>query len=214
MQETCVLRLGFERMPERMPEVQDPAQSRFPLVGAHHLRLDSYRFSHNMFQRLRVLTKNLLMPRFHQPEKWFRRDNPVLNDLVKPGAILAHRKRGKNLGINEHGERLMKRSDQVFSRDQIAAGLATHCGVYLGEQCSGNLDDRNAAHKNCGEKPGQIGDDSAPERNHDAGTISTQRRHLFGKLFHVGEALILLAAGEENCVKRHMIECRANLSAV
>ena len=36
--------LGFERVAEGMPEIQNPAQTGFLFIGGNHFRLDPHRF--------------------------------------------------------------------------------------------------------------------------------------------------------------------------
>ena len=62
----------------------------------------------------------------------------------------------------------MEGSNQVFAAQQIDAGFAADGGVHLREQGGGNLDDRDAAHEDGGQKAADVAADTAAEGDDDA----------------------------------------------
>ena len=95
----------------------------------------------------------------------------------------------------------METAQQVLAGDQIHAGLASHRRVHLGQQRGGDLDHRNAAHEDGGEKSGQVAHDAAAEGDDHAGPVAAGLDHLFGQRFHLRQAFARLASGEEKHVR-------------
>ena len=53
MQESRVCGLGFERVAERVSEIQDAAEVAFPLIGGHDLGFDAHRIGDDTLEGLR-----------------------------------------------------------------------------------------------------------------------------------------------------------------
>lgn len=60
----------------------------------------------------------------------------------------------------------MEAADQVFTAGEIDSGFTTHRRIDLRQKRRGHLDDGNAAHKDGGEKPAYIRDNSATKTDH------------------------------------------------
>src|SRR6476660_5979897 len=67
----------------------------------------------------------------------------------------------QNIRIDENGTGLMEGANQVFAAAQIHSGLAADAGIHLRHHSGRDLYNRDAAHKNCGEKTGAIAHNSA-----------------------------------------------------
>jgi len=76
----------------------------------------------------------------------------------------------------------MEGADQVLAAHQIHARLPADSGIHLGEKRSGNLQHRDPAHENCGQKAAHIVDDAAAIGDHHARPIRAARHHLLGEL--------------------------------
>ena len=74
-------------------------------------------------------------------------------------------------GIDEHGEGLVIRADQVLAERMVDAGLAADGAVDLREQRRRDLHDRNAAQVGGRGKAGRVAHDPAAERHDAAGAI-------------------------------------------
>ena len=133
----------------------------------------------------------------------FRASNhAVFHYFKQPGAIFPLRQGPQHFGINQHRERLMKRTDQILPRNKIHAGLAAYSSVHLRKQRGGNLNHRNAAHEDGCKESADVGEDSAAERHHHTGPVAAGMHHLFGQFLHRGESLLVFAAIEEEHVER------------
>ena len=92
-------------------------------------------------------------------------DHPVFDDLVEPGAELAARQRGEQVGVDRDGERLMEGADQVLAERMIDADLAADRAVHLRQQRRRHLDDRDAAEERRGRESGDVADHAAANRH-------------------------------------------------
>lgn len=95
----------------------------------------------------------------------------------------------------------MKAADQIFAADQINASLTSDRRIHLGQQRGGDLQNRNPAHENRREKAADICNDAAAEAQDKTRAIGTLGEHIVGQDFHLRQALVRLAAGEEQDVK-------------
>ena len=127
---------------------------------------------------------------------------PYLITSNRPGAIFALGQGIERGGIDQHRQRLMEAADQVLAGDQVDAGLAADGGVHLRQQRGRNLQHRNAAHEDRGQKSGHIVDDAAAECDHDARAIGAVRDHLFRHGFERRQSFVRFAAGEEQHIMR------------
>ena len=80
---------------------------------------------------------------------------------------------------------------------QIHAGLTADSRVHLRQQRGGNLNHRDAAHEDGGQKPGDIGENAAPNGDDNAGAIAALGDHLLGQRLDLGETFAHLAIREE-----------------
>ena len=133
MQETRVAGLGFDRVSDRVAEIQDTAQIAFFLIRRDHFGFDAYGRCNQSIQGPRFLRQYLIRTQFEHAKQFGIADDRALDHLIKSGPILAHGEARKCFGINQHGHRLMKTADQIFSAREIHAGFATDGCVYLGE---------------------------------------------------------------------------------
>ena len=124
-------------------------------------------------------------------------DNAALDDFVESGAVLALRQGAQHIRVDQDRERLMKRAEQVLAGNQIDAGLAADRGVDLREQRGRDLQHRDAAHEDGGQKAADIRHDAAAESDYDAGAVAAAFNHLLGQRFDFREPLAFFAAGQE-----------------
>src|SRR5271165_6797791 len=90
----------------------------------------------------------------------------------------------------------MKAADQVLAGGKVHSGLAADRGVDLSQQRGRDLDHRDTAHENGGEKACHVREDAATECNDDAGPVAAPAGNLLGEGLYVGETLARFAAGE------------------
>ena len=67
---------------------------------------------------------------------------PCLTTSNRPARYSRSGSVREHLRVDQHGERLMKRADQVLAAHQVHAGLAADRRVHLREQRGRDLDDR------------------------------------------------------------------------
>ena len=103
----------------------------------------------------------------------------------------------ENVRIDQDRERLVEAADQVLAVEQIYAGFAADSRIDLALQSGGNLQYRDAAHEDGGQKAGHVVHDAAAEGDNHAGAVASLSHHLFGQCFHVRQPLAFLAAGEK-----------------
>ena len=60
MQEARVVRLGFQRVPERVAEIQDAAQVAFAFVAGNHFGLHAHALGDDVVHRLRIPRQHVL----------------------------------------------------------------------------------------------------------------------------------------------------------
>src|ERR1019366_7843314 len=109
----------------------------------------------------------------------------------------------ENGGVGEHRERLVEAADQGLAADQIYRGLAADGGLRPRPQGGRDLQDRDAAHEDRGQKSAHVVDDAAAVSDHHAGAVGAELQHLLGQLFHVYEALLIFAARQVEHVVRN-----------
>jgi hypothetical protein len=72
----------------------------------------------------------------------------------------------------------MERPHEVLARLQINADFSADRTVHLRQQGCWNLHEIDAAQKRCSDKPGEIANDAAAERNHKGLPLDTVRGEL------------------------------------
>ena len=102
---------------------------------------------------------------------------PALTISHRPARYSRSRQGREQAGIDEHRQRLMEAADQVLADRQVDAGLAADGGVHLRQQRGGDLQHRNAAHEDGGQKSAHVGDDAAAEGDDHAGAVAARAHH-------------------------------------
>src|ERR1019366_1218792 len=214
MQEAGVARFGFESVTEGVPEIQDAAAAGLFLVARHDLGFDAHGFGNDVIEHVGGLSKDVSAALGEQAEERLTGDNAGLNDFVKAGMVFAGGEGGEHGGIDQRGERLVEAADQVLARDEVGTGLAADRSVDLGEEGGGDLNYGNAAHEDGGKETAEIGDDAAADGDDEAGTVGAALGHLIGKGLHVGHALGVFPALEEQDFEVALAEGGSHLGAV
>ena len=124
-------------------------------------------------------------------------DDAGLDGLLQSGAEFAWREGAEEVGVDEDSLRMVEAADEIFSGGEVDAGLAADGGVDLSEEGGGDLHVADAAHVDGGEEAGDVADDSAAEGDEEGVAVGSGEGELLGEGFDAGEALVALAAGEE-----------------
>ena len=104
----------------------------------------------------------------HEPEEEIVPfDGGGLCDLAAPARPFARVKRIERVRGRAHVERLAERADKVFARIKVDARFAAHRRVHHRQERRRDLDERHTAHVRRRDKPGEIADHAASERDHE-----------------------------------------------
>ena len=76
---------GFQCVTDRMSIIQNAAQTRFPFILAHHLRLDLTTTLHDRLDVRFPHIENAFHSIFQKREKFSIGNDPVLNHFGQPG---------------------------------------------------------------------------------------------------------------------------------
>ena len=121
-----------------------------------------------------------------------------LDRLPERGPHLALGERPQDLDIDDHGRRLMERTQEVLALREVDAGLATDRRVDLGDERRRDLDDPDAAQVDRGKEAGRIAERPAADRDQRLGAFDPERGELpRGDLDHV-EPFGPFALGKED----------------
>ena len=202
MKEAHVLRFRFDGMSDRVSEVEDAPQSALALVGGNDFGLDADGPGDQLIHYCRRHRQHLPGTLGHEIEYCPIADDAAFQHLKKSGPELTFRKCRGQVGIDQHGKRLVETSNQVLAGYQVHARFPPYRRIHLREQSRGNLQNRNAAHENRGEETRYIGHNPATETDHDTSAVSVALEHLLGKLLHGRKPLVLFAAGKKQNFRR------------
>ena len=96
VQKAPVTRGRFQRMAQRVAEIQDLAQAAFALVFAHHMRFDANAARDHPGERGGIAAQQRKHVRFEKREKFGVGDDAVLHHFVEAGAVFPVRQRQQN----------------------------------------------------------------------------------------------------------------------
>jgi len=189
MKKMLVSGCGLQGMSNRMPEIQNPAQVAFALIGGNHFRFQAHRFCNCPSQEFRV-TAQVTDGRTAQTlEEFSISDNAALQSLIHPGAELAIGECAQGFGINQDQLRLIKSPDQIFSAAKVHSRFPPNSGIELRLNSGRNLNQLHAAHVHGSQHPGDIADNTAAESKYYSTPIGAERDHLVGQHLKRGKTL-------------------------
>ena len=150
-------------MRERVAVVEDLAQLRFLLVGGDDLGLDGDRAPDQLRQHGARRVERSLGIGLDQVEDHRVGDETRLDDFGHARHKLVARQRFQRRDVDEHGGRLMERTDQVLARIGVDSGLAADRGVDHAEQGGGHVHDVDPTQPGGGGETGDVGGRSPAE---------------------------------------------------
>ncbi len=113
--------------------------------------------------RTRITVKNSFWISFHKIKQIAIADHAALKRLEQAGAEFTFVQRLQNVRVNQDGAWLMEGTNKIFAAAEIHSSFAADAGIPLSYHGGGNLDYRDAAHKNGGEKTSAVADNTASE---------------------------------------------------
>ena len=153
------------------PRFRHLPQAAFAFVGTYDRRLQAHRIGNHFLHHRRVAIQNLTAPIFKQVEQSRISDNAALQRLIQAGVVFARRQRIENGGVDQHGARLVKSSEQIFPRYQIDSCLPADSRVHLRQYRRRHLNDIDAAHIDRSQESGYVADYAAAESNQSCPAI-------------------------------------------
>ena len=121
---------GFQRMAERVAEIEQRSLAVLAFVARDDRRLGAARGGDGVFAR-RAAGKDLGVVGFEPGEERRVTQHAVLGNLGIPGAELTWRQRVEDRGVGDHQHRLMESPDQVLALRRIDSSLAADRRVHL-----------------------------------------------------------------------------------
>ncbi len=197
VQEARIAGFGLQRVAHRVPQVEDHAQAALALVGGNHLGLDAHAFRDQPLHHLGLAGQHFGVPFLQQREQRRAADDAALEDFEQAGAVFPLGQRREHLRIDQHRDGLVESADQVLAALEVHPGLTADSRIHLRQQRSGNLQHRNPAHVDGGQKARHVVDHTAAESDHQARTVAPAQHHLLGEHFDRSQPFSLFAAGIE-----------------
>jgi hypothetical protein len=159
----AIVRRGFERVRNGVPEVQDGAATCIALVGNDHAPLQDQTTSDDLRDGPLVAPHEARNARFESPEEGGIQRHGGLRDLGKSLAVITGRKRAQSAHISPQRDRLVKGSDEVLRTGKVDGGFASERGVHHRKETRGEHNERNTAMPGRGQESGQGSGHAAAE---------------------------------------------------
>ena len=188
----------FDRVTERVAEIQQRALALLALVAPDDLRLDLAGTKDRVRQRSGLLALQGIDVLLEPFEERAIADQAVLDDLGQPGVQFARGQRLEHIGVGQHLTRLMKRTDHVLAARMIDGGLAAHGGIDLRQQRRRHLHEIDAALVAGRDEAGEVADHAAAERQHQRVASETVGDQHVEHAARRGERLVLFAVRQNH----------------
>ena len=146
MQPRAVAHASLNGMAEGMSEIENGAQTRLPLVSAHHLRLDFTAAPDGMGQRLRLAGAQCGQMRLDPIKESHVGNRAIFDDFSQTSGKLARRQGFDCVQIAHNPLRLIERANHVFAQRVVDGRFPAHRRVHLRQQRSWHLHERHATH--------------------------------------------------------------------
>ena len=140
VQEAAVAGGGFERVAERVAEIQYLAQAAFAFVGADDPRLDGGRARNDVGERGGIAAEHGVHAALQEFEELCISDDAVLDDFIEARAVFAVRKSTQRFGIGDDEFWRIERADEVLSFRKVDTRLAANRAIDLRDERRGNVD--------------------------------------------------------------------------
>ena len=161
------------------------------------------------------MRKHALRLAAHQPEQIGVGDDAMLDDLEQARAIFALGQRIEHGRIDEHRQRLVEASDQVFAGHQVDAGFAADGRVHLARAAWWGLESRGIPRmKIAARNPATSVRMPPPTATTTLERSPPLRDHLLGQRLHFRQAFARFAAGKEERFRFAIADCSEEGMAV
>ena len=170
----CAQRL--QRMPERVPQVEQGAASLLQLVLRDDGRLDLATAPHDPGQRIEIVIEDCFHLLLEPEQERLVENQAVLDDFGQTRRELPLRQARQRAGVHEHRDGLMERPDHVLRFRVVHGCLAAHRRIDLRQQRGRDLREGDAALVAGRRETGDVADHAAAE-GHEAGIAAEPLRH-------------------------------------
>src|SRR6185437_15404823 len=181
-------RLGFERVAERMAEIQELALAGLALIDRDDGRLGGAAFEHRIVPQIGIALDELRHSGLQPIEESAVADEAVFHHLGIAGEKLAPRQGCQRVDIGDDAHRLVEGADEILPMRAVDRGLAADRAVDLREESCWHLHIVDAAQQGCGGKARQIANDAAAERDERRSALDAERQDVFDQLGEMREA--------------------------
>ena len=178
MAQAPVTELRFDRVPQGVAEVEQPAAVALFQVRFDDVQLGLDRRRDDRRQRVRVAREQPLERLLRPIQQLEIKQRRHLDHLEQPGPQFADRQRAQAVDVGKHKARMVEGADRVLAAGQVDPGLAADRGVDLGQQRGRNLDVVDAAQEAGGDEASQIAHRTAAEGHHPTVTLAAALEHL------------------------------------
>ena len=179
----------FDRMADRMAEVENLAQPRLPLVPRDDLRLDRASALERGNQQLRIEFHQALGVSLEAFEELRVPDRCRLDDFCKSRRPLPHGQTAECRGVDPNQPGLVERADQVLTLRQVDRDLSPDARVDHRKNCRWYLYERHAAQIRGGREAGEIPDHATAECHDRSVAICAEAYQLVPQLRQLARTL-------------------------
>ena len=193
---------GLDGVAEGVAEVEDHAQAELFFVLVDDVGFDAdgggdYSGEGGLFLRRGFFCEDGGYVFLEVGEEFGVVDDAGFDGLLQASAELVGGQGAEEVSVGEDGLGVVEGADEVFTSEEVDAGLAADGGVYLREQGGGELDVTDTAHVNGGEEAGDVADDSATEGEEEGVAVGSGEGELLGEGLDGSHAFVGLAGGVE-----------------
>jgi hypothetical protein len=178
---------------EGVPEIEQHALARVPLVTLHHRGFAGAAGIQHLFDAPH--DGGAGRGGLQEPEQGLVQDAAVFDHLGHAVGEDRVGQGGETAGVGQHQPGLPESARQVFARLEIYRHLAAHRGVHLGQQGGGQLDEIHPPQNGGGGKARQVPHDPAAQGGHGVGPGEAEGQELVVKVLQHGHRLGALPWG-------------------
>ena len=160
-----IARFLFDRVRNRMAEVQDAPKAALSLVLAYDIRLDRTGARDHMHRHCGFECEHVCAVLLEPHKEVYIIDDAVLDDLTEPRPNLAAGQRPQKIQIHKDGIGLIECADEILAERVVDSHLAADTRIHLCEETCRELDERNTAHIGGRDEARKIADYAAAECN-------------------------------------------------
>ncbi len=201
-QRVAVARERFQRVAERVAEIEQRAGAGLALIGRDQGSLGAAARHDRVLPGRVVARQQGRAVRLEPGEQRRLVDQPVFDHLGIARAQLPRRQALQDVGVRQHEPRLMEAADQVLALARVDPGLAADRAVDLGEQRGRDLHVVEPAQQDRRCEAREVADHPAAEGDQRGLALGPEVQDLIQKPLQPGHALGRLARRQDDPARR------------